>query len=202
MRLDHLALACSDLDAGSDLVAQALGISPGPGGRHDRYATENRLLGLEDDLYLEVIAPQASKTSTEPRWFGLDAFEGAPRLVNWICAVDDLDAALSQSPVPAGRPVELVRGDLHWRIAVPEDGSLPMQGGWPTLIEWGGGVTPPGQRLENSHRRLLRLEVRHPDAAQLATQVPLKDDRVVFLPSNESSLRAEFETPSGIGVLE
>ena len=58
-------------------------------------ATHNRLLGL-GDLYLEVIAadPSAPRPAW-PRWFDLDRFTGAPRLTNWICACDDLEAAVA-----------------------------------------------------------------------------------------------------------
>ena len=74
----------------------------GPGGRHARFGTHNRLLGLGPDLYLEVIAPDPDAAPFEgPRWFGLDTPPPVPRLANWIVAVadmDDFDPTVTNSP--------------------------------------------------------------------------------------------------------
>ena len=85
MRLDHLAIACRDLWAGCDWAQAALGVPFGPGGRHARFGTHNRLLGLGPDLYLEVIAPDPDAAPFEgPRWFGLDTPPPVPR--GWATA--------------------------------------------------------------------------------------------------------------------
>ena len=55
--LDHLAIGCRDLDAGSRFTEALLGVPMASGGQHARYGTHNRLLSLGPDLYLEVIAP-------------------------------------------------------------------------------------------------------------------------------------------------
>ena len=194
--LDHLAVTCADLAAGADRVAERLGQPLLPGGRHASYGTHNRLLGLGPGLYLEVIAPDpAAPPPPHPRWFALDQ-AGAPRLANWIVRVPDLAAALALSPPGAGEPVALSRGALSWTIAVPPDGSLPAQGGWPTLIAWTAGAHPSAT-LPDSGLRLTRLEIRHPDAEGLARALPLSDPRFVFRPAPEPALRAAFATPAG-----
>jgi hypothetical protein len=198
MDLDHLAVTCSALDDGVRWTEAALGVTPGPGGQHARYGTHNRLLGLGPGLYLEVIAPDPSVPPPPyPRWFGLD-HSPAPALGNWIVRTDDLASALQAAPEPAGEPVALSRGDLAWTIAVPPDGTLPMQGGFPTLIRWSGG-THPSLRLPDSGLRLSRLEIHHPRAAILAHALKdrLTDPRIVFMPSETPALRAAFATPQG-----
>jgi len=197
VKLDHLAITCADLAAGVAWAEARLGLPLLPGGRHARYGTHNRLLGLEGGLYLEVIAPDPDAPAPpHPRWFGLDAPPDAPRLGNWICAVPDLDAALAAAPQGCGAPVDLTRGDLSWRIAVPPDGGLPMGGAYPTLITWGAGVTPPGARLPGSGVALTELIVQGPDAGHIAAGLPLDDPRVVFRPG-PVVLSARFRTPSG-----
>ncbi|SEL77681.1 Glyoxalase-like domain-containing protein [Roseovarius azorensis] len=202
MRLDHLAVAAETLEAGRTWVEDRLGLPLQPGGRHIHFGTHNLLLGLEEGLYLEVIStnPEAPAPGY-PRWFDLDRFSGPPRLQTWICAVDDLDAAVAQYP-RAGAPVALARGDLRWRMAVPEDGILPWDNRFPALIEW-QGAAHPAARLEASGARLERLVVCHPEAAALRAVLDpvLRDARVVFEPG-ASSLRAEFATPGGMKVLE
>ncbi len=56
LKLDHLAVACANLDEGVDWVEEQLGVPLQPGGQHARYGTHNKLLGLGDGLYFEVIA--------------------------------------------------------------------------------------------------------------------------------------------------
>jgi len=203
MLLDHIAIGCESLDEGCVWTEAALGVSLRPGGQHQRFGTHNRLLGLGDGVYLEVIAIDPTATHSGPRWFGLEQFRGAPRLVNWICSTGDLDADLARAPVAAGRELDLERGDLKWRIAVPEDGSLPLGGGYPTLIEWAAGTHHPADRLGPSGVRLLDWTVRHPDAdmlrASLApelTGVPVRFER-----ASAPAFRARFATPKGEVVL-
>ena len=198
-RLDHLAVVCTDLDQGSAWAEAALGVPLQQGGKHARYGTHNRLLGLGPGLYLEVIAPDPEAVPQGSRWFGLDAVSGAQRLGNWIVACDNLDAALAESPQDAGEAVDLERGDLKWRIAVPEDGSLPMAGGWPTLIEWAQGTHHPASRLADSGLRLSRLTIHHPEADRIAKALAprLADPRIALEPAPTPALSAIFLTPEG-----
>lgn len=199
MELDHLAVTAADLAQGTAFVQAALGVPLETGGRHSRYGTHNRLLGLGPGLYLEVIAPDpAAPAPPHPRWFGLDQ-AGAPRLGNWIVRM----AALDGLPDWAGAPVALSRGALTWTIAVPPDGGLPMAGGYPTAIAWGRGVPHPSAWLPDRGVRLLALEVRHPQAAQLRDLLAgrLSDPRVSLVPAAAASLRARLATPLGETVL-
>ncbi|MWP36185.1 VOC family protein [Rhodobacter sphaeroides] len=198
MQLDHVAIAATDLAEGTALVEAALGLSMGPGGAHPLMATHNRLLGLGDS-YLEVIAPDpAALRPPFPRWFDLDRFEGRPRPSNWILRCADLDAALALLP-EAGRPLELRRGDLRWRMAVPEDGRLPFDNLFPALIEWQG--SPPS--LPDAGLRLARIEIRHPEAPALARRLAphLSDDRVAFLADELPALRFTLNGPQGPRLL-
>ncbi|WP_412563875.1 VOC family protein [Thalassobius sp. MITS945101] len=192
--LDHLAVASNSLAEGAAFVAEKLGITMAPGGQHPRFGTHNLLIGLEDDLYLEVIAidPEA-KPPKDPRWFDLDSFEGPPRLHNWIVRCDDMSAALPQLPDGAGRAVALARGDLRWKMAVPETGKLPFDEVCPALIEWQG--RHPAASLPQSGARLKELVLRHPAAAALAAQIQpvMQDVRLRFETAAVPAMRACFE---------
>ncbi|WP_135501875.1 VOC family protein [Roseovarius aestuariivivens] len=200
--LDHIAVAADTLEEGRAHVEDALGVTLQDGGQHPRFGTHNLLLGLDDGIYLEVIAKDPSgPPPSGPRWFDLDRFSGEPRLTNWICRVSDLDAALAQLP-EAGRPVDLQRGDLRWRMAVPEDGILPFDNRFPALISW-TGPDHPANRLKASGCRLRRLVVSHPDAEVLSDRLlPAMDaPTVAFEPGETAGLRAEIETPAGLREL-
>ncbi|WP_333869595.1 VOC family protein [Cypionkella sp.] len=202
LRFDHLAVSALDLAEGVAWVEEALGTKLAGGGQHPHMATHNRLLGL-GDLYLEVIAadPSAAKPAW-PRWFDLDTFTGRPRLTNWIAGCDDLTAALRASPDGTGAPVALQRGDYRWQMAVPKDGKLPFGGGFPALIQW-QGTLHPARALPDSGLRLRRLDIAHPDADALrGLLAPLiQDDRFAIV-QGRCAMRASFDTPSGLRVLE
>lgn len=201
LELDHLAVAARSLDEGRALVEAKLGVTMQPGGKHDRFGTHNLLLGLEDGLYLEVITTDpAAPAPPRPRWFGLDDFEGPPRLNTWICRSFTLDAALAALP-QAGAPVALTRGDLRWRMAVPDAGALPFDGRFPALMQW-QGPGHPADRLDASGCRLLGLSVKHPQAPALQQALAgwLDDPRITF-EVGPPALEAVFDTARGRRVL-
>lgn len=194
MRLDHLAIAAETLEDGVAWAEARLGVAFGAGGKHPRFATHNRLLGLDDGLYLEVIAPDPDSICDGPRWFALDDFSGPPRLANWICEPSDFDAAL----VHGMRAVAMARGDLRWDMGVPRDGSLPMGGAYPTVLRW-HTATPPGRSLAPSGVALRRLTLCHPQADRIGAEVSasLDDPRVRFEAAPDIGLSATFDTPRG-----
>ncbi|MFX0541383.1 VOC family protein [Roseovarius sp. S4756] len=201
LELDHLAIAAETLGEGCEWLHHAIDASAGPGGQHAYFGTHNRLLGLSGGLYLEVIAidPEAAPLD-HARWFDLDRFSGPPRLHNWICRTRDLEGA--QKALPGmGPQVALVRGDLKWRMAVPEDGKLPFDDCHPAVIQWDCD-THPAALLADHGISLRRLIVTHPEAQDLEARLEghLSDRRVVF-ETGQAGLRAEFDTPGGCRFL-
>lgn len=197
MRLDHLAICAADLAEGVAWAEARFGVPMGAGGKHARYGTHNRLLGLANGLYLEVIAPDPDAPIDGPRWFGLDTFSGPPRLANWICRVPNLAAALQDFP-ECGPAEALERDGLRWDIGVPPGGSLPMGGALPTLIEW-HVAHPPGESLPPSGVTFLSLDILHPQADALAARLSVPGVR--FAVDSCFSLSARFATPTGEIVL-
>jgi len=201
LTLDHIAVATTSLETGTAEVEAAIGLPLAPGGRHPAMGTWNRLLSLGPGEYFELIAIEpGAQAPAQPRWFDLDHFAGPPRLTNWICRTCDLAGAVAACP-EAGVPVALQRGDLRWRMAVPDSGQLPWDNGFPALMEWQGS-DHPARRLARSSCRLHRLVIRHPEAAALRQRLApfLKDPRIAF-EADQAGMCAEIETPGGIRVL-
>ncbi|MBI5108925.1 MAG: VOC family protein [Rhodocyclales bacterium] len=207
---DHLVLAARDLDAGAIWLEGHLGVALSPGGKHQRMGTHNRLLGLGEGFYLELIAidPLAPPPG-RPRWFGLDDAKWAddrPRLIHWVARSDDIlrDAAASIAPLGAILPME--RGDYRWRITVPPDGHLPGDGLLPTLIQWDVPFHP-AQRLPESGCRLMKQEAFHPDPVPLrrALAVLGLDSRLDLHRADggePAPLVAYLKTPRGLVELD
>ena len=162
-QLDHLVVTAPDLATGVEFLHRALGVMPQVGGEHPRMSTHNCLVRLGERLYLEVIAADPDvPPPSRPRWFQLDEPDSvrACRLATWVARTDDIRAAAAGSPVPLGNVESMSRGDLNWLITIPGDGSLPLEGVAPALIQW-QAETHPADALQDTGCRLLRLEGFH-----------------------------------------
>ncbi len=200
--LDHLATTARTLDEGVAWVRESLGIAMPPGGSHPRMGTHNRLLALGPADFLEVIAvdPDAPAPGVR-RWYGLDSFDDSPRIGTWILGTPDIAASLADAHPDSGPAVAAIRGDLEWLISVPEDGSMPMQGAYPTLIQWPHGPLPV-TRMQGGGCSLHSLPVHHPESAWIAARLKgqFDDPRVTFA-DGPVEIQATFDTPAGRRLL-
>ena len=198
MLFDHVAISGETLQEARHFVEDALGVALQPGGEHAAFSTHNALLGLDEGLYLEAIAINPEVPGPpRARWFDLDRFSGTARLTNWICRTEDIAGTLAMLPADMGTPVALQRGDLRWRMAVPDDGILPFDNCAPALIQWDTALHPATMLTPSGVRRR-RLNIRHPDVANLQARLAphLIDDRLRY-ERGAAGLSAEFDTPHG-----
>ena len=210
--LDHIVIGSTTLDEGIDWVEQQLGARPVPGGQHVAMGTHNALLRLGTRSYLEVIAVDPDGIApARPRWFALDELEmqaqlaAGPRLITWAVRSESLASACARVP-DLGEILPMNRGEFHWKIAVPESGSLAWGGVLPTAIQWmpadDGVVHHPCDVLEDSGCELVRLQLSHP-AAVLGTSGimgmfrELKIMGPVDLAPGPKVLAATIRTPAG-----
>jgi hypothetical protein len=204
LQLDHITLAAATLADGVAYAEAALGVSIPVGGAHPLMGTHNHLLRLGDTLFLEVVAPDpAAEAPSRRRWFGLDdpefraALAAAPRLVTWVVATDDIEKTLKEVPHAAGPAVTVTRGDLKWLISVPNDGSMPFGGAFPTFIQWPRGPHP-ASGMRDLGCSLVSLEIAHPEADLIGRSLqPLGDQRVRLVAADKPQLRATIRTPQG-----
>ncbi len=213
---DHLVIGARDLESGRAWAADRLGVEPPAGGAHPTMGTHNLLVRLPVG-YLEIIAvdPNAAAPA-QARWYGLDAPEtqarlaAAPQVLTWVVAVPDLDAAVAAAETAGwrpGKPVQASRGDLSWRITLPEDGA-PLEGGaMPTLIEWPEslGRAAPRDRMKDLGLALsgLTLRVADRDAALSRLRAVGADMPGVAIAVEEGppGLSAGLSTPGGPVIL-
>ena len=207
---DHLVLAARDLDAGAVWLEQHLGVALAAGGKHLRMGTHNRLLGLGDNFYLELIAVDpAAVPPGRPRWFGLDQADlpaDRPRLIHWVARSADIQRDAAGSAEPLGEILPMERGDYRWRISVPTDGHLPCDGLVPTLIQWDVPFHPAG-RLPDAGCRLLKLEGFHPHPQRIRTALDslglgARLDVHRCAENESAQLVAYLKTPRGLVELD
>ncbi|MGE8143940.1 VOC family protein [Pseudomonas frederiksbergensis] len=206
--LDHLAIVAHDLDTGCAFVTRALGIDLQPGGVHPRMGTHNRLLRLGPDTYLEVIAiDPAAKRPDRPRWFAMDdlAFDAPPRLATWVARTDDIHAMTDACRAIVGHPEPMTRGSLSWQISIPADGSLPLKGLAPTLIQWEQTPHPASAMLDQGCE-LVVLDIFDPDPERIrALLTAINFSGPVHLhelaATSAPYLLAHIQTPTGLKTL-
>lgn len=202
--LDHLVVVAPTLQEGARLVTQALGVSPGPGRTHAHMGTHNLLLSLGPAAYLEVVAmdPGAAPIA-RPRWFGLDRLPAhAPaRLAAWVASTDDIH----RHAEPAlGTVEQMEREGLRWQMTSTADGSVPLAGAAPLLIQR-ATTFHPAARLPEMGLRLRHLHIQHPApdavARVLAGLALAPAPRVQVVRGAVCALQAEIETPQGLRTL-
>jgi hypothetical protein len=167
IHLDHLVVAARTLEEGARWVEQRLGAAPAGGGKHTTMGTHNRVLSLGPEAYLEVIAidPEAP-APPRPRWFSLDTpqmkarLAQGPALIHWVARTDDIERELARRGDADTEVLDLQRGDLRWRMAVPRDGLLREDGTLPTLIQWISAS--PSALLPDAGIRMQQLLLRKP----------------------------------------
>jgi len=163
----------------------------------------NRLLSLGEDAFLELIAidPKAPFPD-HPRWFDLDRFHAEPILGTWVLGTDDIEATLAEAHPESGLATRITRGELNWLISIPEDGSMPMDGAFPTLIEWPEGAHP-ATRMIDLGCRLHSLTVEHPEAEQIEMLIGDRIDQASISIRNGATknICAKIQTPDGIRIL-
>ncbi|MEO0953129.1 MAG: VOC family protein [Pseudomonadota bacterium] len=208
-KIDHFAIGADTLEQGVAAMSEALGVEVPRGSKHDAMSTHNCVMQTGNESFFELIAvdPDAPAPG-RTRWFTLDdpttqaRLAERPRALCWVVNTDDLDAVLAASPVDLGEVVDFARGDRTWRLTVPKDGTLPMHGLLPVLIEWSPGPHPStGQ--QDLGITLKKVHLRHPDPMALtATLKALSVDHLAEVHEGTAALSFELETPNGTVTLD
>lgn len=210
LQLDHITVVAPDLAEGVAHVRACLDLDVPFGQRHGYMGTHNHLLQLGGAVYLEIVAldPDAAHPG-RPRWFGLDdrndvrqAWDDGRRLRGWVSRVDGIDAVLTGRQAIFGRKVALPPVESSFDFAIPDDGSLPLDGAMPSLIDRRGkpramtGMADLGARLRS-------LVLAHPEPDRIAK---LYDELAIDRPPEivtgaEVRYLARIETPTGLREL-
>ena len=209
-KIDHFVIGAETLEQGVAEMEAKLGVTVPRGGKHDAMSTHNCVMQSGNESFFELIAidPDAPADPGRTRWFTLD--ESAtqeriavrPRALCWVVGIDDLDAVVAASPVNLGEVVRLSRGELSWRLTVPDDGHLPMGGLLPAFIEWSPGPHPStGQ--QDLGVTLDTVQLQHPEPEELiAILKALKVDHLAKVSQGNPALSFSLNTPGGHVVLD
>jgi hypothetical protein len=173
--LDHIVVAAQTLEQGITYVQDSLGLELKNSGQHLKQGTHNKILRLNDDCYLEVIAPDPNSTITPP-WFGLgnkdmlESLKERPRLITWVAQTDDLETLVHINNYPV-KVQAAQRDHFRWYFSFPKDGNLIGEGLLPYLIQWES--EHPVNTLPTTGCSLLSLSGFHPDPDLINSQLKI-----------------------------
>lgn len=210
LKLDHITVIAPTLSEGVAHVQDCLGLAVPFGARHDYMGTHNHRLQLGGAVYLEIVALDPEGLAPgRARWFGLDDQEQVRsdwaeerRLRGWVAGAEDLASLLSTHRAVFGEEVPLPPADPSFAFAIPEDGSLPLDGAAPSLIDR-RGVPEPTSAIPDLGARLRSFTLEHPEPATIeALYGNLAIDRPpAIVRGAKVRYRAEIETPTGLREL-
>lgn len=191
-------------------MKNCLGLDIPFGSRHLYMGTHNHRLQLGDSVYLEIVALDPDGISPgRPRWFGLDDkekitadWEAGRRLRGWVANTEEMETVLATQSAIFGERVSLPTAEPDFAFAIPQDGSLPLDGAAPSIIDhWGDAryiATIP-----DLGARLLSFTLEHPNPSAITALYNAlaiaRAPTVVVGP--ELRYRALIETPAGVREL-
>jgi hypothetical protein len=210
LKLDHLTVIAPSLIAGVEHVRNCLDLDVPFGQRHAYMGTCNHLLQLGDAVYLEIVAidPEADAPNRR-RWFGLDDqakvrsdWEDGRRLRGWVARTHAIDAIIATDGDIFGEKVSLPPLNSSFDFAIPKDGSLPLDGAAPSIIDRRGKPRAMNT-IADLGARLKSFTLDHPDPDGIkALYAALAVDRPPEIMDGPSlRYRAQIETPAGLKEL-
>ena len=199
--IDHITITAPSLELGAELVERVLGVTPQKGGEHPRMGTHNLFVRLGDSVFLEIIAcnPNAEKPK-RPRWFALDNLnsDSLAKLRTWVVRTENIKNTVEKSSEYLGDIEPMSRGDTTWLITIPKDGSIPLAGGAPPLIEWHVDGHP-AIKMTDFGLSLTKLLITHPEPEKLSRVLDsiILKGAVEITYAKEVKITAIIDTPAG-----
>lgn len=210
LKLDHLTVIAPSLAEGVTHVRDCLGIDVPFGTRHSYMGTHNHRLQLGDRVYLEIVArdPQGTDPS-RARWFGLDDaqkvrtdWDAGRCLRGWVANAENLASVLSRHPTVFGEEVPLPPEEPVFAFSIPGEGTLPLDGAAPSIIDHRGDPTSMAE-IPDLGARLRSWTLEHPEPAVIAAFLDaLSVDRPpTIVEGPDIRYRARIETSRGLKEL-
>ncbi|SKA35565.1 Glyoxalase-like domain-containing protein [Enhydrobacter aerosaccus] len=210
LKLDHLTVIAPTLAEGVSHIRTCLDLDVPFGQRHGYMGTYNHLLQLGGAIYLEIVAldPEADGPGRR-RWFGLDDqgkvrndWEEGRRLRGWVARTDAIESVIAGREGIFGEKVSLPAINSTFDFAIPRDGSLPLDGAAPSIIDRRGKPRSMAT-IADLGARLRSFSLEHPDPAAIsALYRELDIDRPPALTRGPMlRYRAQIETPTGLKEL-
>lgn len=200
LTLDHILWAAPDLDRASHTFQAITGITPSVGGSHPGFGTRNKLVGLGEELFFEIIAPDPAQAENGHRSNAIAGLP-APEMHAFCLRTDGFDGlaeAADRCDIEASEPVAMSRTrpdgvTLNWEICYL--GSPQWGRALPFLIDWKGSPHPATTSVQGC--RLTEFAVLHPRAPELAAVFAEMGIATPVIAAPDPGFLARLSTPKG-----
>lgn len=163
--IDHILIGAPELSMGIDYVFEKTKFLAAAGGKHPQWNTQNALLSLGVEVYLEIISPIPGLNPRPP--FQILSSLDRPKPITWAVKTRDIQGTadllnrlkLGHSGIVAGTRLKTDGSQLNWMLMFPENN---YGGIIPFFIEWDNKSIHPALTAPKG-LRLNRLDLYHPD---------------------------------------
>ncbi len=197
--LDHIVLACPNLQEGMEYVREKTGCDPSYGGKHLQFGTHNALLKIGNLTYLEILAPDPENLKDHPLWMGVELVE-KPTITRFAVkssAIENHARSLSNfSPnhghTQQGRRQKKNGELLSWELSMPL--AKPIIESIPFLIDWQDSIHPTSGMDSKCSVNTFEIFSKHEELDTLFTEmdIPLKVNH------GEEQLAFSLNSPNGL----
>ncbi len=201
-KFDHVILAINDLEQGMRQFESKTGIKPEPGGIHPNSYTQNAIIALDNESYIEILAPRADIDSV-PDWI-MEIDRLTP--IDWAVATQNIDLTrkklsdieLVSSQSETGSRAT-IRGDtLMWTtfgIETERDAYFPFFINWDSQSIHPSINAPSGCTLNN-----LRI---HSNSFDMLTELSQKlNIRLDLISDRKEKMILTINSPKGLVIFE
>ncbi|HEY0513081.1 MAG TPA: VOC family protein [Thermoanaerobaculia bacterium] len=198
-RIDHVILGIGDLQKGTAELERLTGVRAVFGGAHPGRGTQNALISLGGNHYLEILAPNPEERGNRDA----DELRGLTALtpIGWAVRSEDLPALqqrLRSRGVPTGeiRPGGRNLPDgtrLAWKTLAYGEPSSPLL---PFFIDWGRGGAHPSATSPGGCR-LAGLSLQDPAPDTLRQPLEAAGLQVEVREGREPRIRLSLVCPQG-----
>ena len=143
-KLDHIVIGAFTLEEGTEFVESKLQSKLSDIGYHENLGTHNRVIRIDDNVYLEVIAINPQSRNLKVRnCFNLDnstlqsKLKKSPQIISYVIENNDINILKYYDPF-----FEVSRANYRWQFAMPSykknilNDDIIESGIIPSLISW------------------------------------------------------------------
>lgn len=195
--IDHVILGINDLERGMREFESKTGVTPKRGGEHPGRGTQNALVSLGGNRYLELLAPAASQQPAASRERAIEHAELT--LVGWALHTRGITSIVHQirtagfdvqGPMPGSRRAP-DGALLAWQsAAIDELGTTPF------FIEW-SKETPHPSTTSPSGCTLVGMALTHPSPERLQLLFKTVAFAGTVIRGEHAGMRVTLDCPRG-----
>lgn len=204
-KIDHLVYCTQNIQEAIIDLESRLGTKVTIGGKHLNQGTQNALINLGGQCYLEILAVDHHNNIKGPKWMGLDVLQ-SDKLTRWAIKSEDiiqdsniLEAYNSEMGIVEIGTRKMIDGKiLSWQMAMPLP--YPEIDIVPFITDWSKSEIHPTDTLHQSCE-MIELNLNHPKPTTIQYLLTDLDVDIKIKQADRVFIEAIIQTPKGIVIL-